>query len=147
MSSEPSINPRAVEETKQQIRGLVDEISALSRQNLPPEEYYGEFLKRVVEALAAVGGAVWTLAEGNQLQLAYQINLNRSTLDQQGDHQTHHARLLGQVIQSGEGLLVPPHSGAGNEGDGANPTELLLVLAPVRTEHHTEAVVEIFQRP
>ena len=47
----------------------------LTKQDLRPEEFYTGFLQRVVEALAAVGGAVWMLAEGNQFQLAYQINL------------------------------------------------------------------------
>ena len=148
MSSEQSVNPQNVDQTKQQIRGLVDEISALAKRDLTAEEYYKEFLGRVVEALAAVGGAVWTLGEGNQLQLAYQINLKRASLDEPGDHQARHAKLLGQVIQSGEGLLVPPHSGGGDGDDaGANPTELLLVLAPLRNHREVEAVVEVFQRP
>ena len=155
MSSESSssVDPQAVEHTKQQIRGLVEEITALSKQELAPSQYYAEFLKRVVEALAAVGGAVWVIGEGRQIQLAYQINLKRTMLDEQGEHQAHHAKLLAQVAQSGEGTLVPPHSGAGNkggtgdEGVGANPTEMLLVLAPLTAEDNTEAVVEIFQRP
>ena len=148
MSSEPSsVDPQAVEQTKQQIRGIVDEITALSKQDVQPEEFYNQFLQRVVEALAAVGGAIWTIADGNQLQLAYQINLKKSMLDQPGDHQVHHTRLLAKVAQSGEGLLVPPHSGAGDEDEGANPTEMLLVLAPLRGDKQTEAIVEIFQRP
>ena len=147
MSESSSINPQEIEQTKRQIRGLVEEIAALSKRNLGAEEYYREFLNRVVEALAAVGGAVWTLAEGNQLQLAYQINLKRASLDEPGDHQAQHARLLGKVIQTGEGMLVPPHSGGGDEGEGANPTELLLVIAPLKADNRTQTLVEIFQRP
>src|SRR5690606_10900475 len=81
------------------------------------------------------------------LQIAYQINLNKSTLDQAGEHQERHTRLLAQVAKSGEGILVPPHSGGGDENEGANPTELLLVLAPLKGDDRTEAIVEIFQRP
>ena len=147
MSSDSSVDPQAVEQTKQQIRGLVEEISALTKQGLRPEEFYNAFLQRVVEALAAVGGAVWIVNEGNRFQLAYQINLRKSSLDEQGDHQIRHARLLAQVTQTGEGLLVPPHSGGGDEGEGANPTEMLLVLAPMRSDQRVEGVIEIFQRP
>ena len=50
MSSE-SAERTAVEQTKQQIRGLVDEISALSKQDLEPQEYYTQFLTKVVEAM------------------------------------------------------------------------------------------------
>lgn len=147
MNSEPSANPRHVEKTKQQIRSLVDEISALAKKEWTAEEYYKEFLTRVVEAMAAVGGAIWTLQD-NQLRLGYQINLKRASLDEPGEHQTHHAKLLGQVIHSGEARLVPPHSGGGEESEGgANPTELLLVLAPLQSHQKVEAVVEIFQRP
>jgi multidrug efflux pump subunit AcrA (membrane-fusion protein) len=146
-SDSSSVDPQAIEQTKRQIRGLVDEIAALAKQDLRPEVFYTAFLQRVVEALAAVGGAVWLIAEGKQFQLAYQINLRRSMLDEPGEHQARHARLLGQVVQSDEGLLVPPHSGSGDESEGANPTELLLVLAPLRSDRRVEGVVEIFQRP
>ena len=81
-SDSSSVDPQAVEQTKRQIRGLVEEIAALTKQDLRPEEFYTGFLQRVVEALAAVGGAVWILAEGNQFQLAYQINLRKSSLDE-----------------------------------------------------------------
>lgn len=148
MSSDPSsVNPEAVEQTKRQIRGLVEEISALAKQDLRPEEFHTGFLNRIVEALAAVGGAVWMLGEGNQFRLTYQINLRRASLDEDGEHQQRHARLLAQVVQSGEGIMVPPHSGAGDENEGANPTELLLVLAPLGSDRKVEGVVEIFQRP
>ncbi len=146
MSSE-SAERTAVEQTKQQIRGLVDEISALSKQDLEPQEYYTQFLTKVVEALAAVGGVVWSLGKSNQLEMVYQINLSRSALDQQGEHQQRHARLLGKVVETGEGMLVPPHSGGGDENEGANPTEMLLVIAPVGDSSRPEMIIEIFQRP
>ena len=66
MSSDQSSNANVVEQTRQQIRGLVGEISQLAKQEISPEEFYGEFLSRVVSALAAQGGAVWVLnSEGN----------------------------------------------------------------------------------
>jgi hypothetical protein len=142
-----SVDPQAIEQTKRQIRGLVQEISALSKQDVRPEEFYSGFLPRVVEALAAVGGAVWLLNDQGRFQLVYQINLRKALPEEPGEHQAQHAKLLGQVAQSGEGLLVPPQSGGGDDSEGANPTELLLVLGPVGNEKKTEAVVEVFQRP
>ena len=146
-SVDPSVDPQAVEQTKRQIRGLVDEISALSKQKMSPEEYYPAFLQRVVEALAAVGGAVWTLTGNRQFQLEYQINFQKTSLDQPGEHVARHGQLLGKVAQTGEGILVPPHSGAGDETSAANPTEMLLVLAPLHSDEEIAGVVEIFQRP
>ena len=52
-----SVNQQTVEETKQQIRGLVNEIAALSKSGATAEEFYPELLQRIVTALAAAGGA------------------------------------------------------------------------------------------
>ena len=56
------------------------EISQLSRQNVAPGQFYGEFLNRVVSALAAIGGVVWTTGENGQLALQYQLNLQQTGL-------------------------------------------------------------------
>ena len=55
MSSEQSLDPHLIEQTKQQIRTLVAEISALSKEDISPEEFYGGFLDRVVAALVGDG--------------------------------------------------------------------------------------------
>ena len=80
MSIEQPLDPQLIEQTKQQIRSLVAEIARLSKTEVAPEEFYGEFLSRVVSALAAVGGAVWTLNPEGQLALQYQINLQEAQL-------------------------------------------------------------------
>jgi len=147
MASESSLNSQTIEQTKQQIRSLVSEISQLSKSELTPEEYYAAFLQRVVQALAAVGGAVWLLGQGKQLRLTYQINLSETLLDDASDDSEKHRRLLNYVSQSDEGRLIPPLSGASDERAGGNPTRFLLVLAPLRSDGQVEGIVEIFQRP
>ena len=58
MSTEQQpIDAQTIEDTKQQIRGLIGEITTLSRQELDPQVFYGEFLQRIVAALAAVSRA------------------------------------------------------------------------------------------
>ena len=86
-----SVNAQEVEQTKRQIRGLVEEIAALSKKRVSADEYYPEFLNRVVEALAAVGGAVWTIGEGNQL------HMGRETLEE--------ALILGDEVLIGQTVL------------------------------------------
>jgi hypothetical protein len=132
------------EDAKRQIRGLIGEIGQLAKSDLQPEEFYAAFLQRVVQALAAVGGAVWTLGEGRQPQLSYQINLSPTLLDPESDDATRHARLLDMVVNSNQPQLVPPLSG--NE-QGGNPTRNLLVIAPLGHDKQVEGLVEIFQRP
>lgn len=147
MSTEQQpVDPRAVEETKQQIRGLVGEIASLSRQDLDPTQFYGEFMQRVITALAAVGGAVWEMKDGT-LRLAYQSNIREAFPDDNGDDQQRHGRLLHSVMKSGENTLVPPYSGAPGDEEAGNPTSFLLVLAPVCDNENVIGIIEVFQRP
>ncbi|HEX5446482.1 MAG TPA: hypothetical protein VFW87_21875, partial [Pirellulales bacterium] len=59
-----TIDPRLIEQTKQHIRDLVLEIARLSKQDISAREFYAAFLEKVVNALAAIGGAVWAVGEG-----------------------------------------------------------------------------------
>jgi hypothetical protein len=147
MSTEQSVDPELVEQTKQQIRNLVREIAQISKSDIGPQEFYDAVLNRVVTALAAVGGAIWTVTETGQLSLEYQINLRETRLAESEENQVKHGRLLRKIITSGKSELMAPHSGGGSAEDGANPTDLLLVLGPLKTANETAGVMEIFQRP
>ncbi|NLE38670.1 MAG: HlyD family efflux transporter periplasmic adaptor subunit [Pirellulaceae bacterium] len=147
MSTEQSLNPELIEQTKHQIRSLVSEIAQLSKSDIAPEEFYAEFLNRVVQALAAVGGAVWVMSDEGRLTLQYQTNLQKSGLRDNEEGQRQHGRLLQRVMTSGEAALVPPHSGIGEDDqDASNPTDFLLVLGPLKTDVEVVGVVEVLQR-
>jgi hypothetical protein len=145
-SSQTSVDPDLLDQTRQQIRGLVSEIEALSRSDVAPAEFYEGFLNRVVQALAAEGGAVWVLGEGGRLELAYQVNLRLTRLADRREDQEKHGRLLRKIITSGEGSLAAPYSGDG-DGQTGNPTEYLLVMGPLRSDQDVQGIVEVFQRP
>ena len=149
MSTEQPVDPQAVEETKRQIRGLVNEITQLTRQDLEPSVFYGEFLQRVISALAAIGGAVWLVREGKGLELVYQINMRQAMPDiaDNDEEQMRHARLLHRVVNQNEQLLVPPYSGAEGDEEAGNPTAFLLVLSPVHEGNRVVGIIEVFQRP
>jgi len=148
----PTIDAEAVARAKREIQGLIQEIAELSRTDVTPEAFYDALLNRVVTALAAVGGAVWTVADNGGLQLVYQINFRHAELAENQVAQMQHARLLHQVLEGTEGALVAPHSGHAGESDddestAANPTEFLLVLGPIHNDQGAQGVVEVFQRP
>jgi multidrug efflux pump subunit AcrA (membrane-fusion protein) len=152
MSFEQSPDPQLIEQTKRQIRSLVAEIAQLTKTDVAPEEFYGQFLPRVVSALAAVGGAVWTVNPEGRLALQYQINIQETNLRESEEHQMQHSRLLYKVLGGSEAILVPPHSGPGEveATDGqapSNPTDFLLLLGLLKTDLETVGVVEVFQRP
>lgn len=149
MSSEQTLDPHLIEQTKQQIRTLVNEIMQLAHSEISPQEFYGEFLTRLVAALAAPGGALWATEEQGQgqLQLQYQVNLRDTHLAEMPENeQRRHGRLLQKVMTSGDGLLLPARSGSGDDAEAGNPTDFLLVMGPLKTDLHVVGVVEIFQR-
>lgn len=152
MSIEQQIDPSLVEQTKQQIRSLVAEIAQLAKTDVAPEEFYGQFLPRVVSALAAVGGAVWTVNPEGRLALQYQINIQETKLRENEEQLAQHSRLLYKVLADGAEVLVPPHSGPGDatptEGEtpAANSTDYLLVFGVLKTDLERVGIVEIFQR-
>jgi RND family efflux transporter MFP subunit len=147
MSTEQSVDPHLIEQTKQQIRGLVVEIAQLAKQDVNAREFYGAFLDKVVSALAAVGGAVWTVGDAGALELQYQINFRETRLADNQQALQRHGMLLQKTIASGEGALVAPHSGEGDGSQPANPTEFLLVLGLLKIDREAKGLVEIFQRP
>jgi GAF domain-containing protein len=133
-------------ENKHQIRTLVDEIVQLAEAGLTAQQFYRGFLPRVVTASAAHGGAIWTLDSHGQLQRQFQINLQTTQLRENDAAQLKHARTLQHVVTNGAPLLVPPDSCL-DDPESGNPTDFLLVLAPLKQAGEVVGVVEIFQRP
>lgn len=145
MSTTPS--QETVEQTKQQIRTLINEIAEMSRTDTAAEEYYPAVLKRIVDALAAVGGAIWLLNEAGQLNLSYHINVNQNLLSHESDDATKHSKLLSRLFMRGKAELIPANSMLGEDQQEGNPSDYLLVVAPLATGKQTTGLVEIFQRP
>jgi len=145
-TGQTQVSSETIEKTKQQIRGLVGEIAQLSKSDLEAEEYFSLVLQKIVQALAAVGGAIWVLGEGRKPQLAYQINLSQKLLEEESDESAQHVRLLEYIIASNAPQLVPPASSFGDERLGANPTRQLLVVHPMGADNQVEGLIEIFQR-
>lgn len=147
--STQAVNREEVEQTKQQIRELVAEVAQLSNSGIPPDRFYPEFLNRVVTALAATGGAVWTREGSGPLSLRYQINLQKTGLQQSEQAQQRHGKLLLSVMAEGRGGLIPPQSGLGEASADApaNPTNFLLVLGVLSVDQDSVGVVEVFHRP
>ena len=138
-SGQSQVSTETIEKTKQQIRGLVGEIAQLSKSDLDADEYFKLLLQKVVQALAAVGGAIWMLGEGRKPLLAYQINLTQKLLEAESDEASQHVRLLEYIINSNTPQLIPPASSFGDERLGANPTRQLLVVHPMGADNQVFA--------
>ncbi|MBL8799721.1 MAG: efflux RND transporter periplasmic adaptor subunit [Planctomycetia bacterium] len=147
-------NPQAAEQKIDQIRRhiqrLVSEVTQLAEQNLEPTAFYGEFLQRVLSGMAAPAGVIWVRTPQGHLQLQHQINLQHVGLDKTEAGKQAHNELLRQACLQGRGRIVPPHSSAG-DGQGAggpgNPTDFIVLLAPMVVENEVVGLVEVMQDP
>jgi len=134
-----------VEQTKRQIRTLVNEVAELSKSDVGAAEFYPAVLQKVVNALAARGGAVWLLDGENGLRLAHHIDISPNLIDANNNEAISHGRLLGRLIQKGTPELVPPFSASEQTGE-ANPTPYLLVTSPLASPRGPVGLLEVFQR-
>ncbi len=141
-----AVDRELIQETRNQIRALVDEISQLARSDCSRAEFFQGFLTRTTSALASIGGAIWMRESADDgLSLEYQVNLKQTGLADDPQIQSRHGVLLDQLIAAGQPILIPPQSGPAGQQD--NPTDQLLVVAPLMVEQETIGLVEIFQRP
>lgn len=147
----PSIDPGTLERARQQINRLVEEVARLSEQDLPPPNYYAEFLERVLQAIAAPAGAVWVKTAQGNLQCQYHVNIRQVGIDKDDTTRQSHSELLRQASQLGRAMLVPPHSGAGAPDEvgslAANPTDYMILLVPILVDKQVVGLVEIWQDP
>lgn len=141
------VDPTLLADTRNEIRQLVNEVAQLAASDVSPVEFYEGFLSRVLAAMAAVGGGVWLKQPDKSLQLAFHANLPSTGFPTEQELHAHRG-LLNRVAESKQALVVPPHATtAANVQTQDNPTQHLLVLAPLLLEGETQAIVEVFQRP
>src|SRR5262249_25095013 len=142
-----------LEEPAKRTTRLLAEVARLSEMDLPPNDYYGELLKRVLTALAAPAGAVWVRTQQGNLQLQYQINLRQVGLDKSEESRKSHDELLRQAFQQQppRAMHLPPQASTG-KADGrdaaaGNPTDFVLLLAPIVVDKQVAGLIEVWQTP
>ena len=132
MSANP-VDPQALEEKRQQINRLIEEIARLAESQVAPPEFCAEFLQRILVALAAPSGVIWNRTAQGNLQLQFQTNMGKCGLESEEARQAHH-ELLRQVCQTGKPLLVVGGCAATTRRtSSAGPGPKFLILTTVPT--------------
>ncbi len=148
-SSQPSSDQ--IEEARRQVGRLAEEIAQLADMELSPADFFGEFLQRIMTAVAAPAGAVWTRTQQGNLQLQYQINMRQVGIDRTEQTRQMHDELLRQTAAKAQPALVMPQSSIGpaegNFASPGNPTELVILMAPLLNDKNLTGLVEIWQDP
>lgn len=140
-----------IEEARRQVGRLTEEIAQIADKDLTPTDFFGEFLQRVMTAIAAPAGAVWTRTQQGNLQLQYQINMRQVGIDRTEQARQIHDELLRQTAAKAQPALIMPHSSIGPaEGNFAppgNPTDLVILMAPLLNDKNLIGLVEVWQDP
>lgn len=148
MPPEQQIDQQLIDQTKREIGRLVTEIEYLANQDIAESDFYAEYLRRIVQALAAQAAALWVKTPTGGLKLEFQINLHSVGIEAGEFQRQAHDGLLRYTIMHAKPALVQPHSGPGGDADATNvnnPTDFLIVLAPIILDGATIGIVEVFQ--
>ena len=142
------VHPGLVNQTKNQIRILVDEIRQLAHANSTVDEFMDGFTPRITTALASVGAAIWLIdSESGSLALKYFVNVPPVLRLNDQAAAIEHQRLLKKTLDTQQASLVQPASGGYGDKPTGNPTDHLLILQPLTIDKTAVGLVEIFQRP
>ena len=145
-SSIPASPHRAGDAAWQEVEDLVDELERLALASSAPARFHLQLLERTVTALAAMGGAVWIVADTG---LARQAELGGDDLFAAVDSAGRqlHVALLQKLLNEGEPRAVPAESFLNDERAEANPTPALLLVCPFGQAGQSAGVLEVYQRP
>jgi len=127
-----------------------EDVAKLSGQDLPPAQYFQEFLKIVLWGIEAPAGAVWLRSPQGFLQLQCQERIDDVGLDRHKNGRQSHNELLRQAFQTAKPILLEPFGSTGIlEGIPAgNPTDFVCYLAPVLLDEKTAVgLLEVWQEP
>jgi hypothetical protein len=142
-----------MDQERQRVGRLLDEIARLCEAEIPPAGFFGEMLKRLLDALSAPAGAVWLRTGQGNIQLQYHINIKQSGMDKSEQARQAHDALLTLAFNQkpAKPMHVPPNSGVGGEANGqapaGNPSDNLLLLTPIVENDEVRGVIEVWQNP
>ncbi|MBQ17928.1 MAG: hypothetical protein CMJ65_12465 [Planctomycetaceae bacterium] len=131
-----------VDEVRQRIIRLAREIEEMSQQRMASEEFFGQFLQRVVGAVGARAGAVWVRNGSSQLRLIADHQLDSTGFHDNPRASQQNQRLLQDVLANGQACTHSPD----DDNDVELPTQDLIILGALQRDQECVGVVEIFQR-
>ena len=134
--------PVAANSPQQRVQNLAREMEQLASGGLLPQQFFTQFLDKLVTAVAAQAGAVWLLEQG-RFQLCCDMRLSSTGIQESVVTRSFHQLLLGEVASNGQARTA--HTD--DEPEAGVFGRHLLVLAPMRANGSCRGVVEIFQRP
>lgn len=147
-------NDISIEAARTRIQTLVEEVAALSKADLPSEEFFPKFLQRVVAACDAKGGAVWLVgsrAQDNksEFQLCAQVDFASSAFRTDEAQRTLLLQMLTNVVKHRRAsvLAAPQQAAAGAENTNGNRTPYAFLHVPLYLKDEPLGVLQVWLHP
>ncbi len=136
----------SVEAAWREIDQVVDALAQLAKSEESPHKFYAALLEQLIAALAAQGGAIWTVAADGRLQQECLVSPPHPWLDEDRGDPPRHGDVIGYVLKSGRPRIVGPQRQATAADPVANPTAAMLILFPWSFDQVPVGLIELFQR-
>ena len=135
---------------REQIRGLIDQIKAMSRQGKSEAEFFSALLDQTLQAMEAVAGLVWLSRDGGRVEPVCHAGLNATGVTGSPEAEQGHPALVQSLLGSPTGLVVPAGaelSGPDGKNLAANSTALSVIAVPIDNNGTRAGLIEVFQHP
>lgn len=132
----------SMEQVRDRVLQLAREIEKLSQSTLPPQEFFPEFLQRLLAALGAPAGALWLRENGGRLRLECGIRFAQTGAQDDPQARMRNDQLLSEVIATGQASIYSPDDAS----DAQLPSHHLIILGALQHGSDCVGAVEIFQR-
>ncbi|TWT49216.1 hypothetical protein Pla22_44080 [Rubripirellula amarantea] len=143
-----------VDQTRREIAEIVREIASKSRQEIPLDSYLRFLCDRTLRAMAAEGVVIWGQPADHRHHPAIFEPLSRiGRITDQSIAQSSfaaHQRLLLEVAQSGEPVVVPSTPQATDSEIPANPTDFPAAIVSIAAGNSAPSpryLIEVFLEP
>jgi HlyD family secretion protein len=153
----PGVSPSAtgtdplVNETRREIAEIVREVASAVRSDRTADDFLGMLADRVLRAMAAEGVLIWARQANPTPTYQCIRRLGRVTDQTIPAHcvGTHH-RLLVEVADEGQPVVVPATPGASDASVPINPTDAPVAIVPIELEPTPDGadyLLEVFLEP
>ena len=147
---------QTIEAARSRIQRLVDEITALTKRDLRSEEFFQEYLNRVVQACDGKGGGVWLVGqrsdEGkNEFQLAAAVEFESSLFQSDEVQRTNLLKVLAEVVKSRQPMVFAPdpqvQGALQSAAPAANRTPYPFIHVPLFLKDQVLGVLQVWMQP
>jgi multidrug efflux pump subunit AcrA (membrane-fusion protein) len=128
----------------QELEDVFAGLGQLARSATTSEQFYRTLLEESIRTLSARGGAVWLRQVDGPFQTSVQLRWPAAEFGGNECVRRAHGELLADAAAAGR-IVTVPSSSSGSAKESANPTELPLIVAPVRSTAENATTLAIIE--